>query len=180
MNCSKIQNLLSAYMDDELTGEEQLQIRRHLGVCQKCSTEHDTLLATKRMISSLTVRQARPEMEQMIHDVLAEEESNRKRRSPIMAWWLTLPMNRRMQFASIFAVGAVALAVARIAPILLAPPPRIGNLTPVYVASSSEKRGNSTVGLILLNHNPTDNAPASAGGGAVPISVHEFNRSNTP
>ena len=172
MNCGKIQNLLSAYMDGELTGEEQLQIRRHLHSCRTCSAEHDSLLTTKRMISGLTVREGRPDLEQMILQMLADEEQNRARRSPILAWWLTLPQNRRMQFASAFAIGAVALASYRIVPVLLSPP-RSQPFSSNFARVDPTVRRPSPVGDLLYIHNPAENAPMG-GGGAVPISVKEY------
>jgi anti-sigma factor RsiW len=175
VNCGKIQNLLSAYMDGELTGEDQLRIRRHLDFCHSCSEEHDSLLATKRMISTLAVRQARPEMEQKILDLLANEEEKRTSRSPILAWWLTLPLNRRMQFAGLFALGAIALAAARIAPVLLAPP--AGQLDPRAIAlnNSAGRQPLSPVGDVRFIYSPADNAPVGAGS-AVPVSAQEFSR----
>lgn len=170
MNCSKIQNLLSAYMDGELAGEEQLQIRRHLAECYTCSQEHESLLTTKRMISSLSVREARPGLDQMILGMLAEEEQTRARRSPILAWWSTLPINRRLQFAGALALGAVALAGIRIVPILTAPSrpqPR------AFLAKAPSSRTTyPTVGDALYLHNPGENAPLS--GGAMPVNVTQY------
>jgi anti-sigma factor RsiW len=174
VNCSKIQSLLSAYMDGELTGEDQLRIREHLDHCHSCCEEHNSLLATKRLISSMTVRQARPEMEQLILNVLAEEESQRVRRSPILAWWLTLPLNRRLQFASLFALGAIALAVTRITPVLLAPPDNQLRTQMMALESPAGRSSLSPVADVSFIHNPVENAPMSVGSQAVPISASEF------
>jgi hypothetical protein len=53
MVCSRVQNLLSAYCDRELTGAEMLDIRSHLDRCQSCRHEHDTLLQVKRLMGAL-------------------------------------------------------------------------------------------------------------------------------
>lgn len=188
MNCSKIQSLLSAYMDGELPGHEQLQIRRHLSDCQSCAAEHESLLTTKRMISSLSVRQPTKDLEQMILEALAEEESSRKRRSPILAWWLTLPLNRRLQFASLFAIGAVALAAGRIVPILMAPPKAQPSAQYVIQTAPQPTFGPeaSPVRELSFIHNPTEDAPVSTNNilrrgpsGATPVSITEFTGSGS-
>lgn len=55
MNCRRVVNLMSAYVDGELTGEEMLAIRRHLSECPECAEEHETVLITKRAVASLAV-----------------------------------------------------------------------------------------------------------------------------
>ena len=47
MNCRKVSHLLSAYMDGELAGVENLQIRQHLSNCDDCNDEYEELLGTK-------------------------------------------------------------------------------------------------------------------------------------
>ncbi|MCL5102749.1 MAG: zf-HC2 domain-containing protein [Armatimonadetes bacterium] len=53
MNCRKVVNLMSAYVDGELTGTEMLEIRRHMSECSECSEEHESTLVTKRALSRL-------------------------------------------------------------------------------------------------------------------------------
>lgn len=53
MLCSRVQNLLSAYCDRELTGVEMLEIRQHLDACEACSREHEQLVQVKRLFGSL-------------------------------------------------------------------------------------------------------------------------------
>jgi anti-sigma factor RsiW len=182
LNCSKIQNLLSAYMDGELTGVEQLQIRRHLGECKACAEEHESLLTTKRMISGLSIRQPHPDLEQMILGALAEEEQSRARRSPILAWWLTLPLNRRLQFACLFALSAVSLAAVRIAPVMLTPARTQNTLELAAEMTAPQPHVHthiqtevSPVGDVIFLHNPAENAPMSSGARAMPVNMTDFN-----
>lgn len=58
MLCSRVQNQLSAYCDNELSGAEMLQLRRHLSECRSCSSEHQQLLQMKLLMGALT--EARP------------------------------------------------------------------------------------------------------------------------
>ncbi len=54
MNCRRVINLLSAYIDGELAGMEMLEIRRHLSECEECREEYDSILATKHALSQLS------------------------------------------------------------------------------------------------------------------------------
>jgi anti-sigma factor RsiW len=54
MLCSRVQNLLSAYCDRELTGAEMLQIRSHLGFCPACQREHAAIVQVKSLLGALS------------------------------------------------------------------------------------------------------------------------------
>lgn len=87
LNCRKVNNLLSAYIDGELAGVEQLQIRQHLRDCCECNYEHESLLLTKRMLSSLCVKDARPGLEERILDEIHGDPSHRPPRFDRRGWW---------------------------------------------------------------------------------------------
>ncbi len=57
MNCRYVQSRLSAYVDCELTGHEQIAIRAHLEQCMECSWEYETLRQTKTLLRQLPVVQ---------------------------------------------------------------------------------------------------------------------------
>ena len=57
MNCHRVGNLLSAYIDGELTGVEMIEIRRHLDGCPGCQNELDDLRAVKRLVGRLHIAQ---------------------------------------------------------------------------------------------------------------------------
>jgi anti-sigma factor RsiW len=57
MLCSRVQNLLSAYVDSELTGSETLQLRAHLRECSACRTEHDELRLAKSLLGALGAKE---------------------------------------------------------------------------------------------------------------------------
>lgn len=57
MNCKSAQNLLSEYLDQELTGARSLQVRAHLSVCKDCDRYYQELLATVRSLNYLTVEE---------------------------------------------------------------------------------------------------------------------------
>ena len=56
MNCRRVSNLLSAYLDTELAGTEMLDIRDHLSRCPSCAREHEGLRQTKRLLGALALR----------------------------------------------------------------------------------------------------------------------------
>jgi negative regulator of sigma E activity len=80
LNCRRVNGLLSAYIDSEVTGEEMLAIRDHLEQCAGCAAEHEALLQTKRLLSSLALRAPRADMEALLQDAIEREESRPHRR----------------------------------------------------------------------------------------------------
>ena len=56
MNCNKVINLLSAFMDGELLGYEHRLIHQHLQRCGDCRTEYDELLHMKRLLAAMRLR----------------------------------------------------------------------------------------------------------------------------
>lgn len=49
MTCSKVQHLLSAWIDAELDGQSMLEIRQHLHSCSQCEQEAEQLRWVKQM-----------------------------------------------------------------------------------------------------------------------------------
>lgn len=58
MNCHKVSQLLSAFMDSELPGVEHRQIHMHLARCGDCHTEYEELLQLKRLLSGMRIKEA--------------------------------------------------------------------------------------------------------------------------
>lgn len=53
MLCSRVQNLLSAYCDREVMGDEMLWIREHLRDCAACRQEYEALRRIKLLLGAL-------------------------------------------------------------------------------------------------------------------------------
>jgi len=66
MNCRRVVNLISAYIDGELTGAEMLEIRRHLSDCPECTEEYESIRATKLALSRLATAAPRPDLAESI------------------------------------------------------------------------------------------------------------------
>jgi anti-sigma factor RsiW len=58
MLCGRVTNLLSAYMDRELTGVEMLQVRAHMESCAACRAEYEGLADVKSLLGGIPA--ARP------------------------------------------------------------------------------------------------------------------------
>ena len=54
MNCKSVQSRLSAYLDRELTGQEQLSIRDHLRDCSECRSEESAIREFKCLLGGLS------------------------------------------------------------------------------------------------------------------------------
>ncbi len=63
MNCKAVENRLSAYLDGELTGQEMLTIRAHMGRCAGCARDMADLLELKAMIGDASEPQPAAEFE---------------------------------------------------------------------------------------------------------------------
>jgi len=56
MNCHKVQSLMSAYVDCELSGLEMLVVRQHLSGCGECNSEFESLLGVKKALGNLCAK----------------------------------------------------------------------------------------------------------------------------
>ena len=68
LNCRRINEHLSAYLDRELPAEEAQIIAEHLDHCSACRLEYDTLRHTKRAVSSLAGRVSRDDIARLLAD----------------------------------------------------------------------------------------------------------------
>lgn len=110
MNCRKVNQLLSAYMDGELCGIEQRQVFEHLARCPECDEEYQSFLQMKRMLGCMRTQQPSPDLQARISYAVTWEETQSANRKPAMLW-----MRMRMQAQDLFSspqgwgLGAVAV-----------------------------------------------------------------------
>lgn len=81
MNCKTAQNLLSAYIDAELSGAEMSRMRRHLCDCEECQREETEI----RMLKDLLVGTPQVEPPHGFEDRLCEAIFSPKP-SPTAEW----------------------------------------------------------------------------------------------
>lgn len=67
MNCRKVQNLISAYVDSELPGVEMLAVRQHLSDCPECNSEFESLLRIKRAYGRMRPQSPSPALAERIY-----------------------------------------------------------------------------------------------------------------
>lgn len=137
MNCRKTSNLLSAYIDGELAGVELLQIRQHLRVCGTCSDEHDTLLSTKRLLSTLSTGNPRPDFEEDLIRAV-HTAGSRSPRIDLRTWWTMLAEPYRDRLRTGVAAVAVFAALAMWATVPLRMPAEKAGLGPGFVAQQAK------------------------------------------
>ncbi len=144
MNCRKVNNLLSAYMDNELAGVEQLQIRDHLRTCSCCNEEYESLLTTKRMLSRLSVQQPKQDLEQRILERIVAEGD----RSPVgfrlSSWWGLMPEPQRASLRAAALFGVFAFAAG------------------LYVYSPLSKEPSQTAREVAAQPQPLQTVPAGS------------------
>jgi anti-sigma factor RsiW len=110
VNCRKVNSLLSAYIDGEVTGSEQIHIRRHLRECNGCCEEHESLQQTKQILSRLSTRNPGPVLEERILQRIAEEAERPVPKFDFRGWWGLLPEPDRaaLRSGAVFALFALA------------------------------------------------------------------------
>jgi anti-sigma factor RsiW len=81
LNCRKVNNLLSAYMDGELPGIESLQIRDHLNACNQCAEDYNQLLHMKRLLGRMKVQAPAHNMPERIFQTIRVDSQLASQRS---------------------------------------------------------------------------------------------------
>jgi len=84
MNCKNVQSLLSAYLDEELSGREMLDIRQHLHDCGDCGHELRCIEGVKRILGS-AVPEPSPDFEdRLVSHVLSASPTPNERRTSFL------------------------------------------------------------------------------------------------
>ncbi|RFP13704.1 MULTISPECIES: anti-sigma factor [unclassified Duganella] len=94
MESKHSQEMLSAYLDDELSVADRRQLEAHLSGCADCSAALEELEALRGRIGMEASRHAAPEyLKHRIHAALRAEPTHRPRRASPRAWpwaWINL------------------------------------------------------------------------------------------
>lgn len=54
MNCRRVNGMISAYIDSELSGMDMMAVRRHLTECDECRREYESIIEVKRAFGALS------------------------------------------------------------------------------------------------------------------------------
>lgn len=127
MNCRQVENLMSAYVDGELTGEQMLAIRRHLGTCSDCAEEHQSVLLTKRAVGSLITMRPRRDF---VADILTQLDEVAVPKHQRLTDWLVRVLHEKVSpVAAALAVSGAALVIMTAG--------KVDTLTPVITAETT-------------------------------------------
>lgn len=70
MNCRSVQQSLSAYIDQELSGREMLLIRSHVLECEQCSAEEEEIRRLKGLLTNAPMVEPPDGFEQRLKESL--------------------------------------------------------------------------------------------------------------
>lgn len=113
MNCRRVCSLVSALIDGELTGAESLRLRRHLEECRSCREEYESLLHTKRLLSSTRIVEPRSGLESEIMKRLSTTpDPPAWQRRFVSAWLVSGPRRRLHAAGGLAAVSLIVLALS--------------------------------------------------------------------
>jgi hypothetical protein len=89
MNCDGVSNLLSAYLDGELTPGELLRVEEHLRRCHACADEVDSLRQTVALVASLEEVEVPASFHMQLHQRLVAlgPPMAAVRRAPVQPAW---------------------------------------------------------------------------------------------
>lgn len=74
MNCHRARQLISPYLDQQLTGREMLSLQEHFSVCKSCEAERRSIHQVKMLLRALHDPRPRPDFSGAISMRLAEAE----------------------------------------------------------------------------------------------------------
>ncbi len=118
MNCGDVKQLLSAYLDDELSMEQKKQVREHLDTCADCRREAEQLAEISRLLSQVPQVPLPAGFACRLHEALKEEGEAIRQEKETMIVPLSSERNKKKKrrtvfvgLAAAFMVGFVSLAM---------------------------------------------------------------------
>ncbi len=76
MNCQHTQNLISSFIDHELSADETRELRRHLFTCSECENEYQELLHIKEILENVIQEPLEFDPLKNLHSRLVNEEDS--------------------------------------------------------------------------------------------------------
>jgi anti-sigma factor RsiW len=75
--CKDIVDLLSAYMDEDLSGEARRELDRHMAACPPCIRFLESLKETRAHVRALRCEEIPPEVQALLRKFLVREARGR-------------------------------------------------------------------------------------------------------
>lgn len=118
MKCSKVQKLLSSYLDKELKEKKSKRIEKHLSQCSTCSEELEAFKSLHLLFTLAERKEPHLDLWPLIHSQLIEEaaQTRRKVRPEVSLEWI------RRALTPAFSKGLVILFVISLIYVLPALP----------------------------------------------------------
>lgn len=129
MNCHRARQLISPYLDQQLTGREMLALQQHFSECASCEAERRSIRQVKTLLRALHPPRPHPDLSGAISARLVEAEQPLWRVLSLTAAtpWPPRPQRGR-RLATALALSC--LTVLSFAATCFAPASRDGALTP--------------------------------------------------
>jgi len=158
MSCARIERSLSAYVDGELDGVEMLAVRAHLRECHACNARHDSMVAMKRMLSSLSVAEPRAgAIDRLAAEVYAAPAPSQWSRSAAETLhaahrllWGDRSVWSRMSAVAAIAVLAVICIVPGGGPLTARQPVGVGNTAYVSEVTPAASSGSEVTPVLFI------------------------------
>lgn len=83
MNCRQVDQVLSAYLDGELSGQKMLAVRQHCSTCVECRAELEALEATKLAVGRMADEEPNADLEARLVGALRKEVARQQRVRPM-------------------------------------------------------------------------------------------------
>lgn len=112
-NCEKINELLSAYRDLELTQEESAQVERHLSSCEECTHQSNAIETVAATLSQVPRMSMKIDMADRLETLIAAQANEQPAGSKVEEKeQKVVPFNKRLVWGSLAAAVAALLVVA--------------------------------------------------------------------
>lgn len=164
MTCSRIEKLLSAYIDKELNEEEYFAVRRHLTMCSECNKIYEDLVSVKRCFDNLNIAEPPEDMIANIRMAIIAGENSVKKPEPKAQWWR--PVFNFAKFVVPAAMIGTAAAIPLVSNItninLFAPFAHRSETQPVQQANLMDKVDPVGVPDVMRSHSDNNGVINSA------------------
>ena len=86
MSCQLVQDSISGYLDDQLSGPERGSVASHLAACRHCAAVHERMARLRENLRSLPMVAAPARLATDLQVLASKEVVRRRRMSSVAAW----------------------------------------------------------------------------------------------
>jgi len=113
VNCRRVNDLIAPYVDERLTGQQMLEVRRHLDNCPSCSREHLAQRQVKIMLRTVAMKKPGTMFEARLYSQIATERQSTALAVAFPTFTMMNGRGRRMAYAvALSCVTVLSLAHA--------------------------------------------------------------------